>query len=101
MTLTFISDPAFGRYNDQHQTALRGNGELPDGLPVGATEPVLGKTGKPTSVLGRLWRFATKLPAYLSERRRLPPEGDYLRRDIGLSEREVPQEYWQYYFWDR
>ncbi|MER8718314.1 hypothetical protein NKH64_08105 [Mesorhizobium sp. M0999] len=60
-----------------------------------------GKTGRPTSVLGRLWRFASKLPAYLSERRRLPPEGDYLRRDIGLSERDVPQEYWQYYFWDR
>ena len=101
MTLTFISDPAFGRYNDEHQTALRSHGELPEGLPVGGTEPVLGKTGKPTSVLGRLWRFATKLPAHLSERRRLPPEGDYLRRDIGLSERDVPPEYWHYHFWDR
>ena len=97
MTLTFTSDRALDRYNDEHQTALRGHGELPDGLPVVGTEPVLGKAG----LLGRLWRFATKLPAHLSERRRLPPEGDYLRRDIGLSEREVPQEYWQYYFWDR
>ncbi len=59
----------------------------------------MGDTG--TSLLGRLWRFASNLPSYLSERRRLPPESDYLRRDIGLSEREVPQEYWQYYFWDR
>ncbi|MER9721161.1 MULTISPECIES: hypothetical protein [unclassified Mesorhizobium] len=101
MTLTFTSDPASGRHDDEHQTVLRGHGELPDGLPLGGIGPVLGKTGRPTSVLGRLWRFASKLPAYLSERRRLPPEGDYLRRDIGLSEREAPQEYWQYYFLDR
>ncbi|MGX9142735.1 hypothetical protein [Mesorhizobium sp. 128a] len=99
MTLTFTSDHRLGRYNDENQTALRSHGELPDGLPVCGAEPVLGKTGH--SLLGRLWRFATKLPAHLSERRRLPPEGDYLRRDIGLAEREVPQEYWQYYFWDR
>ena len=99
MTLTFTSDRAFGRHNDEHQTALRGRGELPEGLSVGGTGPVLGKTGH--SLLGRLWRFASKLPAHLSERRRLPPEGDYLRLDIGLSEREIPQEYWQYYFWDR
>ena len=107
MTLTFTVESAIDRQIpddrqiDEHQTALRGHGELPDGLPVGATGPVLGQTGRPTSLLGRLWRFATKLPAHLSEGRRLPPEGDYLRRDIGLTEREVPQEYWQYYFWDR
>jgi hypothetical protein len=101
LTLTFTSDRPLGRYNDEHQTALRGHGELPHGLPVGETGPVLGKAGRPTTLLGRLWRVASKLPSHLSQRRRLPPEGDYLRRDIGLSEREVPQDYWQYYFWDR
>ena len=96
MTLTFTVDlePI-----DEHQAALRGDGDLLAGLPVGEAAPVVG--GQATSLLGRLWRFASKLPAYLSEGRRLPPEGDYLRRDIGLTEREVPQEYWQYYFWDR
>lgn len=101
MTHTFTSDRPLGWYNDGHQTSLGGIRELPDGMPGSETAPVVGEAGRPASLLRRLWRFAKKLPAYLSERRRLPPEGDYLRRDIGLSEREVPQEYWQYYFWDR
>lgn len=101
MTLTFTSDHANGWNGDEHQAASLDNGKLFDGLPGGEAATVVGEAGRPTSVFGRLRRFASKLPAYLSERRRLPPEGDYLRRDIGLSEREVPQEYWQFYFWDR
>ena len=82
---------------DEHQAALRGDGDLLAGLPVGEAAPVVG--GQATSLLGRLWRFAANLPSHLYGRRRLPPEDDYLRRDIGLSER-IQREYWQYYWWD-
>ena len=95
MTLTFTVDlePI-----DEHQAALRGDGDLLAGLPVGEAAPVVG--GQATSLLGRLWRFAANLPSHLyGGRRRLPPEDDYLRRDIGLSER-IQREYWQYYWWD-
>jgi hypothetical protein len=33
-----------------------------------------------------------------NRRRRLPPQDDYLRRDIGLNERELPREYWEYWW---
>ena len=95
MTLTFTVDlePI-----DERQTALRGDGDLLAGLPVGEAAPVVG--GQATSLLGRLWRFAANLPSHLHGRRRLPPEDDHLRRDVGLSERDIQREYWQYYWWD-
>lgn len=44
------------------------------------------------------------LPVLLSplrnRRRQLPPQDDYLKRDIGLDEREMPREYWEYW-WHR
>ncbi|UVK40332.1 hypothetical protein LHFGNBLO_001785 [Mesorhizobium sp. AR10] len=93
MSLTFIVDR---EHVDEHQTALRGNGELPDGLPVGQPTSGVGNAG----LLGRLWRFASNLPSHLHvRRRRLPAQDDYLRRDIGLSERDIQREYWQYYWW--
>ncbi|WP_201411921.1 hypothetical protein [Mesorhizobium sp. J8] len=36
-----------------------------------------------------------------NRRRLLPPQDDYLRRDIGLSERENPREYWDYWWHHR
>jgi hypothetical protein len=36
-----------------------------------------------------------------NRRRRLPPQDDYLRRDIGLHEREIPREYWEYWWHHR
>ena len=87
-----------GRQTNEHQTALRGDGDLLAGLPIGEAAPVVGDQA--TSLLGRLWRFATNLPSHLyGGRRRLPPQDDYLRRDIGLSERDIQREYWQYYWW--
>ncbi|MEP6566785.1 MAG: hypothetical protein ABJB10_16765 [Mesorhizobium sp.] len=96
MTLTFTVESPNDR-QIEHQTALRGDGDLLAGLPVGEAAPVVG--GQATSLLGRLWRFASNLPSHLHGRRRLPPEDDYLRRDIGLSERDIQREYWQYYWW--
>lgn len=34
-----------------------------------------------------------------SRRRRLPPQDDYLRRDVGLSEHEMRRDYWEYWWW--
>ncbi|KUM25240.1 hypothetical protein AU467_04595 [Mesorhizobium loti] len=36
-----------------------------------------------------------------NRRRRLPPQDAFLRRDIGLEEREVPLEYWEYWWHHR
>ncbi|MDX8445770.1 hypothetical protein [Mesorhizobium captivum] len=36
-----------------------------------------------------------------NRRRRLPPQDDYLRRDIGIEEREMPREYWEYWWHHR
>jgi hypothetical protein len=33
-----------------------------------------------------------------NRRRFLPPQDDYLRRDIGLHGRELPREYWEYWW---
>ncbi|MER8733704.1 hypothetical protein [Mesorhizobium sp. M0296] len=72
---------------------------MPDSMPVGEPAPVVGNPGG--SLLGRLWRIAAALPSrLLGRRRRLPPQDDYLRQDIGLPEREQRREYWEYYWWD-
>jgi hypothetical protein len=36
-----------------------------------------------------------------NRRRLLPPQDDYLKRDIGLVEREMPREYWEYWWLNR
>ena len=36
------------------------------------------------------------LPLF-NRRRLLPPQDSYLRRDIGLGDREVPRNYWEYW----
>jgi hypothetical protein len=96
LTLTFIVDP---KQIDEHQTAFCGNGELLDGMPVGEPAPVVGNSGR--SLPGRLRRIASALHSHLLGRRRwLPPEDDHLRRDMGLPEREIRREYWDYYWWD-
>jgi hypothetical protein len=101
LTLTSTVESPNDRQFDEHQTALSGNGDLLAGLPVGEPAPVMGDADQATSLLGRLWRFAANLPSHLyGGRRRLPPEDDYLRRDIGLSEHDIQREYWQYYWWD-
>ncbi|MDX8538037.1 hypothetical protein RFM23_10425 [Mesorhizobium abyssinicae] len=33
--------------------------------------------------------------------RRLPPQDDHLRRDIGLGLRELPRDYWEYWWHQR
>lgn len=58
-------------------------------------------TGRASSLPGRLWRIASALHTHLSGRRRLPPDDDHLRRDIGLPERETPRDWRDYDRWDR
>lgn len=94
MTLTFTADPI-----DAYQTAFRVNGGLPAGMPVGGPSPVVGDDGAdgPISLSSVLWRIAAALRSQLPRRRRwLPPEDDYLRRDIGLPEREELPHYWDF-----
>lgn len=91
MTLTFIFDPLH-----EHQTVLRGDGGLsddPSSEVLAASRPV----GR-GPLLGRvLRRIASLLFASLREsRRRLPPQDDYLRRDIGLPELEELPQYWDF-----
>jgi uncharacterized protein YjiS (DUF1127 family) len=93
---TFIVDPAH-----EHQIALRGDGDMPESLSVGEPPPVMGNAAPAASLPRRLWRIASALYSHLLGRRhRLPPEDDHLRHDIGLSERDIQREYWQYYWWD-
>ena len=48
---------------------------------------------------GYMRRVLSVLLSPLRNRRRLlPPQDDYLRRDIGLNEREYPREYWEYWW---
>ncbi|TIU90201.1 MAG: hypothetical protein E5V74_00995 [Mesorhizobium sp.] len=48
---------------------------------------------------GYMRRALSALLSPLRNRRRLlPPQNDYLRRDIGLDEREMPREYWEYWW---
>ena len=94
MTLTFIIDP-----RDEHQTAIRGEGGLDDGMPLGGPAFVLADAGEdgPISLSSVLWRIAAALRSQLrGKRRRLPPDDDYLRRDIGLAEREELPHYWDF-----
>ena len=97
MTPTFIVDSI-----DEHQIALRGDGDMPDGMPVREPAPGVGNSAQAASLPGRLWRIASGLFSPVrGKRRRLPPEDDYLRHDIGLPEREIRPQYWDYYWWDR
>ncbi|TGQ57686.1 hypothetical protein EN836_01915 [Mesorhizobium sp. M1C.F.Ca.ET.193.01.1.1] len=51
---------------------------------------------------GVIRRAVSALLSPLRNRRRLlPPQDDYLRRDIGLEEREMPREYWEYWWHQR
>ncbi|MDX8533825.1 hypothetical protein RFM41_21915 [Mesorhizobium sp. VK25A] len=51
---------------------------------------------------GYMRRALSALLSPLRNRRRLqPPQDDYLRRDIGLEEREMPREYWEYWWYHR
>ncbi|TRC74853.1 hypothetical protein FJV80_28380 [Mesorhizobium sp. WSM4310] len=96
MTLTFTVDRG-----NAHPTALGGDGGLPDNASSevsAASRPVARGP-----LRGRLLRgLAALLFAPLrSRRRRLPPQDDYLRRDIGLPELvELPQ-YWDFTRSDR
>ena len=91
MTLTFTVDP-----NNDHATALRCGGGLPDNS---FSEVLAGsrRVGR-GPLLGRiLRRLASLLFAPLRKgRRRLPPQDDYLRRDIGLPELEELPQYWDF-----
>jgi len=58
-------------------------------------------SGRASSLPGRLWRIASALPTKLPGGRLLPPEDDYLRRDIGLPERQTPPDWRDYDRWDR
>ncbi|CDX42409.1 conserved hypothetical protein [Mesorhizobium plurifarium] len=51
---------------------------------------------------GYMRRALSALLSPLWNRRRLlPPQDDYLKRDIGLEEREMPREYWEYWWHHR
>jgi hypothetical protein len=56
--------------------------------------------GRAPGLPGRLWRIALALPEQLLGRRRLPPENDHLRHDIGLPKRRSKPHYRDYDRWD-
>jgi hypothetical protein len=63
-------------------------------------------TSAPADTLSPRRGFMRRVVAALfsplrNRRRRLPPQDDYLRRDIGLHEREIPREYWEYWWHHR
>jgi len=96
LTLTFTVDRG-----NAHPTALRGDGGLPDNASSevsAASRPV----GRDPLLGGLFRRLAALLFAPLRPSRRgLPPQDDYLRRDIGLPELvELPQ-YWDFTRSDR
>ena len=67
---------------------------MPDGTGVSASAVTL------ESGHGFMRRAVSALFSPLRKRRRLlPPPDDHLRRDIGLREREVPTEYWEYWWY--
>jgi hypothetical protein len=97
LTLTFTVEP-----DDEHPTALRGHGGLPDDASseVSAASRPVGRG----PLLGRVLRWLASLlfPSLRPRRRRLPPQDDYLRRDIGLPELvELPPQYWDFTRFDR
>jgi hypothetical protein len=93
LTLTFIADRA-----DEHRLAVRVDRDMPDDTDNRQILPASRTVGRGT-VLGRgLRRFASLLFSPLRERRRrLPPQDDFLRRDIGLPERETWHDTWEYW----
>ncbi|WP_156913502.1 hypothetical protein [Mesorhizobium sp. WSM3224] len=95
MTLTFIADPAGERQSDEdHVVPVYGGPDvLPDSAGISATADF------PAPRRGFLRRVLSALFSPLRNRRRLlPPRDDHLMRDIGLSERELPREYWEYWW---
>ncbi|TIT33672.1 MAG: hypothetical protein E5W65_20230 [Mesorhizobium sp.] len=85
MTLTFIA---------HESPAAQRNGDMP-GMPANDTMPAMGDGRRVWGVSRRLRRIVSALAAHLPGRRR-PPEGDYLRRDVGLPEREELPHYWDF-----
>lgn len=86
MTPTFIVD--------EHFATLRG-GELSDG---GADRGTPDSGSLASSQPGHPWRTLSALLSRLfGGPHLLPPENEYLRRDIGLSESEMPLDYWEYW----
>ncbi|BCM21868.1 hypothetical protein MJ8_56780 [Mesorhizobium sp. J8] len=66
------------------------------------SESVSAAADKASPRRGYMRRALSALLSPLRNRRRLlPPQDDYLRRDIGLSERENPREYWDYWWHHR
>ncbi|TPJ40800.1 hypothetical protein FJ434_19455 [Mesorhizobium sp. B2-5-13] len=85
MTLTFTA----------HESPIsQRNGNMSD-MPASDTTPAMGDGRRAWGLPRRLWRIVSALSAQLPGRRR-PPEGDYLRRDIGLPEREELPHYWDF-----
>ena len=88
MTPTFIVD--------EHFAILRGDSELFKGIAGHSSTPDSGNLA--SSQPGHPWRTLSALLSRLFGRpRRLPPENEYLRRDIGLSQSEMPLDYWEYW----
>ncbi|TGQ74501.1 hypothetical protein EN829_007010 [Mesorhizobium sp. M00.F.Ca.ET.186.01.1.1] len=91
MTPTFTVDA-----DNDHATALRRGGGLADNAPgavLAGSRPV----GR-GPLLGGILRRLASLPftPLRKGRRRLPPQDDYLRRDIGLPELEELPQYWDF-----
>ncbi|OBQ63286.1 hypothetical protein [Mesorhizobium erdmanii] len=95
MTLTFIVDPLH-----EHQTVPGGDGDLSDDPAsevLAASRPV----GRGPLLGWVLRRIASLQFAPLRKsRRRLPPQDDYLRRDIGLPDLEELPQYWDFTRYD-
>ena len=91
MTPTFIADRA-----DRVGQILPVAGG-PDAVPHDARLSAAADTF--ASRPGYMRRAMAALFSPLRKRRRLlPPQDDYLRRDVGLHERENPREYWEYWW---
>ncbi|MET2829963.1 hypothetical protein [Mesorhizobium shangrilense] len=93
MTPTFIVDRA-----DEHRPAVRVDRDMPDDAANAEILPASGTVGRGT-ILGRGFRrVASLLFSPLRERRRrLPPQDDFLRRDVGLPQRETRRNHWEYW----
>jgi hypothetical protein len=99
LNLTFIADCL---QIDAHHLALRDDGGEPDGLFDRDATSDLAAANRASSRSSFARRILSALFAPVrNRRRRLPPQDDHLRRDIGLSEHQPRPEYWQYYWWDR
>ena len=94
MTLTFIADPAHERPNDADRIVFVDSGA--DVVP--GSESVPAPADIPAPRRGLVRRTLSALLSPLRNRRR-PPQDDYLRRDIGFNERQLPREYWEYWWY--